>query len=164
MLEAVRECLQDVYDVPELIAVHRSLESRTVRLAEVETVAPSPFADSLLFSYVGAFMYNDDAPLAERRAAALSLDTALLAQLLGRVDLRELLDPAVIAAVVWSPLGEAACAISISALAARLPVEGLAAMGAEDEDALSLDRADALVWALTHLMLAPKGRPRVRGM
>lgn len=28
----------------------------------------------------------------------------------------------------------------------------------------SPDRLDALVWALTHLMLAPKGRPRVRGM
>ncbi|TWS19273.1 ATP-dependent helicase [Tsukamurella asaccharolytica] len=92
VLEAVRECLQDVYDVPELIAVHRALESRTVRLAEVETVAPSPFAASLLFSYVGAFMYEGDAPLAERRAAVLSLDPAVLSQLLGRVELTELLD------------------------------------------------------------------------
>ncbi|MET9326335.1 ATP-dependent helicase [Tsukamurella sp. NPDC003166] len=92
VLEAVRECLQDVYDVPELIAVHRALASRTVRLAEVETVAPSPFAASLLFSYVGAFMYEGDAPLAERRAAVLSLDPAVLSQLLGRVELTELLD------------------------------------------------------------------------
>ncbi|PZU89622.1 MAG: ATP-binding protein [Chelatococcus sp.] len=28
----------------------------------------------------------------------------------------------------------------------------------------SPDRLDALVWALTHLMLAPRGRPRVRGI
>ena len=100
ILETVRECLQDVYDLPSLTDLLTRIRSRRVRLIEVETPEPSPFAASLLFGYVGAFMYNDDAPLAERRAAALSLDTALLAQLLGRVDLRELLDPAVIAAVV----------------------------------------------------------------
>lgn len=99
VLEAVRECLQDVYDVPELIAVHRALESRSVRLAEVETPAPSPFAASLLFSYVGAFMYEGDAPLAERRAAVLSLDPAVLSQLLGRVELTELLDAGILAEV-----------------------------------------------------------------
>jgi ATP-dependent helicase Lhr and Lhr-like helicase len=69
-----------------------------VRVVEVETATPSPFAASLLFGYVGAFMYEGDAPLAERRAAALSLDTKLLAELLGRVELRELLDPEVVAA------------------------------------------------------------------
>ena len=68
-----------------------------MRVLEVETATPSPFAASLLFGYVGAFMYEGDSPLAERRAAALSLDTALLAELLGRVELRELLDPDVVA-------------------------------------------------------------------
>ncbi|MCH5643597.1 ATP-dependent helicase [Gordonia sp. ABSL49_1] len=100
VLEAVRECLQDVYDLPALTDLLRGIARRRVRMVEVETPEPSPFAASLLFGYVGAFMYSDDAPLAERRAAALSLDTSLLAQLLGRVDLRELLDPAVIADVV----------------------------------------------------------------
>ncbi len=100
VLEAVRECLQDVYDLPALTELLTRISTRKVRIVEVETPAPSPFAASMLFGYVGAFMYNDDAPLAERRAAALSLDTSLLAQLLGRVDLRELLDPAVIASVV----------------------------------------------------------------
>ena len=71
---------------------------RRVRVVEVETATPSPFAASLLFGYVGAFMYEGDAPLAERRAAALSLDTTLLAELLGRVELRELLDPDVVTA------------------------------------------------------------------
>ena len=99
VLEAVRECLQDVYDLPALIDLLRSVATRRVRVVETETESPSPFAASLLFGYVGAFMYDDDAPIAERRAAALSLDTALLAQLLGRVDLRELLDPAVITEV-----------------------------------------------------------------
>lgn len=98
VLEAVRECLQDVYDVPKLTDLMARIAQRRVRLVEVETVTPSPFAASLLFGYVGAFMYEGDSPLAERRAAALALDTTLLAELLGRVELRELLDAEVIAA------------------------------------------------------------------
>ncbi|MEV4122175.1 ATP-dependent helicase [Micromonospora sp. NPDC049645] len=95
-LEAARECLQDVFDQPALSGLMRDLATRKVRLVEVETSAPSPFARSLLFGYVGAFLYEGDAPLAERRAAALALDSTLLGELLGRVDLRELLDPAVL--------------------------------------------------------------------
>ncbi|RLP90091.1 ATP-dependent helicase [Micromonospora sp. BL4] len=95
-LEAARECLQDVFDQPALAGLMRDLAARKVRLVEVETSAPSPFARSLLFGYVGAFLYEGDAPLAERRAAALALDSTLLGELLGRVDLRELLDPAVL--------------------------------------------------------------------
>ncbi len=98
VLETVRECLQDVYDVPALVALMASIAQRRVRVLEVETQRPSPFAASLLFGYVGAFMYEGDSPLAERRAAALSLDSTLLAELLGRVELRELLDPEVVAA------------------------------------------------------------------
>ena len=96
VLEAVRECLQDVYDVPALTRLMSRIAQRRVRLLEVQTSTPSPFAASLLFGYVGAFMYEGDSPLAERRAAALSLDTALLAELMGRVELRELLDPEVV--------------------------------------------------------------------
>ena len=98
VLETVRECLQDVYDVPALTDLMRRVAQRRLRVVEVETTSPSPFAASLLFGYVGAFMYEGDSPLAERRAAALSLDSVLLAELLGRVELRELLDPQVIAA------------------------------------------------------------------
>jgi ATP-dependent Lhr-like helicase len=95
-LEAARECLQDVFDVPGLVGLMREIGGRKVRLVEAETPRPSPFARSLLFGYVGAFLYEGDAPLAERRAAALALDSTLLGELLGRVDLRELLDPAVV--------------------------------------------------------------------
>jgi len=98
VLETVRECLQDVYDVPALVELMGGIAQRRVRVLEAETSRPSPFAASLLFGYVGAFMYEGDSPLAERRAAALSLDSTLLAELLGRVELRELLDPEVIAA------------------------------------------------------------------
>ncbi len=99
VLEAMRECLQDVFDVPGLVGLMRDLASRTVKLIEVETPAASPFARSLLFGYVGMFLYEGDAPLAERRAQALSLDSALLAELLGATDLRDLLDPEAIAQV-----------------------------------------------------------------
>lgn len=96
ILETVREVLQDVYDVPALVEIARDIGARRVRLVETTTEVPSPFASSLLFGYVGAFMYEGDSPLAERRAAALAIDTALLGELLGRVELRELLDPGVI--------------------------------------------------------------------
>ncbi len=97
VLETVREVLRDVFDVPALTGLLRDIAARKVRVVEVETQTPSPFGKSLLFRYVGAFMYEGDAPLAERRAQALSLDPALLAELLGQDGLRELLDPAVIA-------------------------------------------------------------------
>nr|WP_067843166.1 DEAD/DEAH box helicase [Nocardia lijiangensis] len=96
LLETVRECLRDVYDLPNLRDLLGRVARRQVRIVEVETATPSPFANALLFDYIGQFMYEGDSPLAERRAAALSLDSGLLAELLGRVELRELLDPAVL--------------------------------------------------------------------
>ncbi|WJK39891.1 ATP-dependent helicase [Solwaraspora sp. WMMA2056] len=96
-LEAARECLQDVFDMSAVTGLMADLTTRRLRLVEVETARPSPFARSLLFGYVGAFLYEGDLPLAERRVAALSLDATLLGELLGRVELRELLDPAVLA-------------------------------------------------------------------
>ncbi len=96
ILETVRECLQDVYDLPALDEIAQQLAQRRIRIVEAATETASPFARSLLFGYVAAFMYEGDSPLAERRAAALSLDAGLLAELLGRAELRELLDPAVI--------------------------------------------------------------------
>ncbi len=87
----------DVYDLPSLRTLATSIADRRIRLVETEPGQPSPYARDLLFGYVGAFMYEGDSPLAERRAAALSVDPALLGELLGTVELRELLDPDVIA-------------------------------------------------------------------
>jgi ATP-dependent Lhr-like helicase len=98
-LEAMRECVQDVYDLPGLRELMGDVAARKVRVVEVTTPSPSPFARSLLFGYVGMFLYELDAPLAERRAAALSLDSTLLAELLGSEAMRELLDPDVLAEV-----------------------------------------------------------------
>ena len=97
ILETLREVLQDVYDLPSLRRLTNAIAERKVRLVETEPAQPSPYARDLLFGYVGAFMYEGDSPLAERRAAALSVDPALLGELLGTVELRELLDPDVLA-------------------------------------------------------------------
>ncbi|MGZ4152787.1 MAG: helicase-related protein, partial [Actinomycetota bacterium] len=94
LLEATRECLRDVFDEPALREVMADLRSRTTKLVPVDTERASPFAQSLLFRWVAVYMYEGDAPLAERRAAALSLDRDLLRELLGEEELRELLDPA----------------------------------------------------------------------
>ena len=100
VLEAVRECVQDVFDVPGLVDLMTRIRSREVTTVDVETAQPSPFARSLTFGYVAQYIYEGDSPLAERRAAALSLDPTLLAELLGRGDglsLRDLLDPEAVA-------------------------------------------------------------------
>ena len=100
VLEAVRECLQDVYDLPALVELMRRVDRREVQVVDVPTHAPSPFARSPCSSATSPqFIYEGDSPLAERRAAALSLDQGLLAELLGRAELRELLDPDVLAEV-----------------------------------------------------------------
>jgi ATP-dependent helicase Lhr and Lhr-like helicase len=97
LLETYRECLRDVFDMPGLVATLRRIESGDVRVVTVDSRTPSPFATSLLFSFVASFIYEGDAPLAERRAQALAIDHARLRELLGEVELRALLDPTVMA-------------------------------------------------------------------
>jgi len=146
VLEAVRECLQDVYDVPALLGMMRDLASRKIRVVEVSTQQPSPFARSLLFGYVAAFMYEGDSPVAERRAAALSLDQGLLAELLGRAELRELLDPDVLAELErelqrLTPDRQARDAEGVADLL-RL----LGPLSTDEVRARSVDGADAAGW------------------
>ena len=92
LLETYRECLRDVFDLPGLVDLLRRIAARRIRVVTVDTRVPSPFAGSLLFSYVANFIYDGDSPLAERRAQALSVDQAQLKELLGEAELRELLD------------------------------------------------------------------------
>ncbi len=97
LLETTRECVRDIFDVPALREVLGDIRSRKLRVVPVETRRASPFAQSLLFGWIAAYMYEGDAPLAERRAAALALDRDLLRDLMGVEELRELLDPEVLA-------------------------------------------------------------------
>ena len=99
LLETYRECLSDLFDLGGLVELMAKIEDGEVRVDDVETPAPSPFARSLVFSYEERFLYDEDAPAAERRAQALTLDRELLRELLGTASLRELLDPEVIQAV-----------------------------------------------------------------
>ena len=92
LLEAYRECLRDVFDMPALAETLRAIGNRSIRVHVVDSRTPSPFAGALLFSYVANYIYDGDAPLAERRAQALSIDQDQLRELLGDADLRELLD------------------------------------------------------------------------
>ena len=92
LLETYRECLRDFFDMPALIGTLADIRSRKLRIATVDSETPSPFASSLLFSYVASFIYDGDAPLAERRAQALAVDQSQLRELLGDAELRELLD------------------------------------------------------------------------
>ena len=92
ILEAYRELLRDVFDIPALVDTLRRIEGREIRTVTVDSAIPSPFASALLFGYVANYIYDGDAPLAERRAQALSIDQAQLRELLGEAELRELLD------------------------------------------------------------------------
>ena len=92
LLETYRECLRDVFDMPALVETLRADRARDDPRRTVDSTTPSPFASALLFGYVANYIYDGDAPLAERRAQALSIDQAQLRELLGEAELRELLD------------------------------------------------------------------------
>ena len=99
ILETYRECLRDVFDLPALVDLLARVRSRSVRVHTVDVQKSSPFAASLLFGYVANYLYDGDAPLAERRAHALSVDQAQLAELIGEGELRTLVDPDALAAL-----------------------------------------------------------------
>ena len=119
VLETYRECLQDVFDLPALRSLLTALRQRRIDVVEVETPGASPFASSLLFDYVATYMYEDDTPLAERRAQALALDRDLLKELLGQEELRDLIDPAALDEVEAQLRGEAATADQLHDLLLR---------------------------------------------
>lgn len=93
ILETYRECLNDWFDLPALRDLLSKIATREIAVVEADTEHPSPFASTLMFDYVANYMYEDDTPVAERRAQALALDRDLLRELLGSDGLRDLLDP-----------------------------------------------------------------------
>jgi len=99
VLETYRQALSDVFDLPGLVELLTRIRARDVRIVDVETPSPSPFARSLVFAYVAQYLYDGDSPLAERKAQALTLDRHLLRELLGHAELRELIEPAVLEAL-----------------------------------------------------------------
>ncbi|HEY6881078.1 MAG TPA: DEAD/DEAH box helicase, partial [Polyangiales bacterium] len=102
LLETYRECLQDVFDVPSLSTLMADVQKHALEVVTVDSDKPSPFSSNLLFSYIGNFIYDSDAPLAERRAQALTIDHTQLRELLGQAELRDLLDPEAVHEVAQS--------------------------------------------------------------
>ena len=96
LLEAYRECVRETFDLPAATSILRKIHSGQIRVTTVDSQKPSPFASALLFSYIANYIYDGDAPLAERRAQALSIDQSQLQEILGDTDLRELLDASAI--------------------------------------------------------------------
>ncbi len=143
VLEAYREVLQEHFDLPALQELLADITARRVRLTAVSTGGPSPFASSLSLDFVASFLYEYDAPPAERRAAALTIDHTLLRDLLGEPELRELLDPEAIAAVELelqhlAPGHQVAGADAVADLLRRigpLTTAGVTARCADDDSA-----------------------------
>lgn len=100
VLEALRECLQDVFDLSALREVMDGLASGSIKMSEVRTAAPSPFAAPLVFGYLGEHLYEGDLPHAERQASLLSVDPTLLGELLGTGAVEDMLDTEVVARTV----------------------------------------------------------------
>jgi len=92
ILESYRECIRDSFDLPAATDILAKIQKGAIRVTSLTSEKPSPYAAALLFSYVANYIYEGDAPLAERRAQALSIDLAQLEELFGESDLRELLD------------------------------------------------------------------------
>ncbi|MBX3228061.1 MAG: DEAD/DEAH box helicase [Labilithrix sp.] len=151
VLETYREVLRDAFDLPGLVELLRAVEARKIRVVTVDAPAPSPFASSLLFAFVGNFIYDEDAPAAERRAQALTIDHAQLRELLGEVELRKLLDPEVVLEhermlqrLEW-PLKHADAVHDVLLWLGDLSEEELAARSAEREWIDDLVRAKRVV-------------------
>jgi ATP-dependent helicase Lhr and Lhr-like helicase len=150
LLEAYRECLREVFDLPALEELLRQVRAREVRVATADTSAPSPFAASLLFGYVASFIYDGDAPLAERRAQALTIDQAQLRDLLGEAELRQLLDEGSLADLEahlqhLAPGGRARSADGIADLLLRLGDLTRAEVAGRSEGEAAAASLDALV-------------------
>jgi ATP-dependent Lhr-like helicase len=92
LLETYRECVRDVFDLAATTSILREIQRGKIRVTSLDSPRPSPFASTLLFSYIANYIYDGDAPLAERRAQALAIDPSQLEEILGSTDLRELLD------------------------------------------------------------------------
>jgi ATP-dependent Lhr-like helicase len=86
LVETYREVLQDAFDIESLKEVLRSVEDHRIAVHVVQTDVPSPFAASLQFGFVMDWLYGDDTPRAEQRAALLSLDRAMLDEVMGNLE------------------------------------------------------------------------------
>ncbi|MFL5638713.1 MAG: DEAD/DEAH box helicase [Gemmatimonadaceae bacterium] len=83
LVETYREVLQDAFDMQGLKETLGEIAAGNIRIHMVQTDVPSPFAASLQFGFVMDWLYGDDTPRAEQRAALLSIDRSLLDEVMG---------------------------------------------------------------------------------
>ena len=83
LVETYRDVLQDAFDMDGLKLVLNEIESGAIGVHVVHTEVASPFAASLQFGFVMDWLYGDDTPRAEQRAALLSIDRSLLGEVMG---------------------------------------------------------------------------------
>ena len=98
--ETYRDCLRDVLDLPHLEEILSQIQRGDIRIVPIETIVPSPVAAGLLYQFISVYMYEWDAPKAERQMRALSLRREVLDDVLQGIELRDLLKPEAIAEVV----------------------------------------------------------------
>ena len=166
ILETYREVLRDIFDLPALVDILRRIRSRTIRVVAVESRTPSPFSASLLFGYVANYLYDGDAPLAERRAQALSVDQSQLRDLIGDTELRDLLDEAVLETVETElqhlpPRFHARSADAVHDLLLRLGDLTPAEVVARSEEGVGAPAIEALVAERRVLPVRIAGEERV---
>ena len=165
ILETYRECLRDIFDLPALTDILTRIRSRTIRVVAVESRTPSPFSSSLLFGYVANYLYDGDAPLAERRAQALSVDQSQLRDLIGDTELRDLLDEAVLETVESElqhlpPRFHARSMDAIHDLLLRLGDLSAAEIEARSDSGVASPALDELVRTRRVLSVRTAGEPR----
>ena len=97
--ETYRDVLQDVLDVPHLHEVLTGIQTGEIEVVAVESVAPSPVAQSLLWDFTSIYLYEWDAPKAERQLQTLATQRDLLQDLLKDIALDELLRPEAVAEI-----------------------------------------------------------------
>ncbi len=81
--ETYRDCLRDLWEMDRLLALLGRMEKGEVERVLEKRRAPSPAAASLLFKFVAVYMYEWDAPRAERDLHAVAANRALLGEVLG---------------------------------------------------------------------------------
>ena len=97
--ETYRDCLQEVMDLPHLETILGAIQRGEIEVVATESLTPSPVALSLLWDFISIYMYEWDAPKAERQLQTLAANRDLLQELLQDIDLADLLRPEAVAEV-----------------------------------------------------------------
>ena len=73
MSEELPASVRELLDLGSAADILKKIERGAIRVTTLDSAKPSPFASALLFSYIANYIYEGDAPLAERRVQALSM-------------------------------------------------------------------------------------------